>query len=53
MAVWGFVIGDGGSILSIIPVNTEDNILHALLGIGGVAAALASVGERDSVATAT
>jgi hypothetical protein len=42
VAVWGFLLGDGDSILKIVPVNTEDNILHALLGIGGVAAALAS-----------
>ena len=31
---------DGDSILSIIPVNTEDNILHLLLGVTGVWAAL-------------
>jgi hypothetical protein len=29
VAIWGFVIGDGGAILSIVPVNTEDNFLHA------------------------
>jgi hypothetical protein len=39
VAIWGFAIGDGESILGFIPVNTEDNILHALLGIGGLAAA--------------
>ena len=37
VAVWGFAIGDGESILSIIPVNTEDNVLHAILGVAGVA----------------
>jgi hypothetical protein len=42
VAVWGFVVGDGGSILSIIPVNTEDTILHLLLGVAGVGAALAT-----------
>jgi hypothetical protein len=40
VAAWGFVVGDGDSILSIIPVNTEDNILHLLLGVAGVGAAL-------------
>src|SRR3712207_3423109 len=30
VAIWGFAVGDGDSILSIIPVNTEDNILHVL-----------------------
>ena len=36
VAAWGFIIGGGDSILSIIPVNTEDNIFHLLLGVGGV-----------------
>ena len=40
VAAWGFIVGDGESILSIIPVNTEDNILHLLLGVAGVGAAL-------------
>ena len=42
VAVWGFIIGDGDSILSIIPVNTEDNVLHLLIGIVGLAAGAAS-----------
>jgi hypothetical protein len=29
VAIWGFILGDGGAILSIVPVNTEDNFLHA------------------------
>ena len=40
VAVWGFIVGNGDSILSIIPVNTEDNILHLMLGVAGVWAAL-------------
>lgn len=32
VSVWGFAIGSGGSILSVIPVNTADNFLHLLLG---------------------
>jgi hypothetical protein len=40
VAIWGFAIGDGGSILSIIPVNTEDDILHLLIGIAGIGAAV-------------
>jgi Domain of unknown function (DUF4383) len=40
VAAWGFMVGDGDSILSIVPVNTEDNILHLLLGVAGVGAAL-------------
>jgi len=42
VAVWGFIVGDGDSILSIIPVNTEDNILHLLIGVAGLAAAAAT-----------
>jgi uncharacterized protein DUF4383 len=46
VAVWGFVIGSGDSILSIIPVNTEDNILHLLIGIAGLGAGFASADAR-------
>jgi len=42
VAIWGFIVGDGGQILSIIPVNTEDNVLHLLIGISGIAAGLAT-----------
>lgn len=42
VAIWGFIVGDGDSILSIIPVNTEDNILHLLIGISGIAAGMAT-----------
>jgi len=37
LAVWGFILGDGGSILSIVPVNTADNVLHLVLGLSGLA----------------
>ena len=42
VAIWGFVIGSGDDILGIIPVNTEDNILHLILGLTGVAAGAAT-----------
>jgi hypothetical protein len=42
VCIWGFVVGNDASILSIIPVNTEDNILHLLLAAGGFAAYAAS-----------
>jgi hypothetical protein len=42
VAVAGFVAGDGDEIFNLIPVNTEDNILHALIGIAGVGAGLAT-----------
>jgi hypothetical protein len=42
VAIWGFVIGDGESILGFIPINTEDNVLHLVIGLAGLAAAWAS-----------
>jgi hypothetical protein len=42
IAIWGFIIGSGESILGFIPVNTEDNFLHLILGVLGVGAALAT-----------
>jgi len=42
VAIWGFIVGDGDQILSIVPVNTEDNVLHLLIGISGIAAGLAT-----------
>ena len=41
IAVWGFAIGGGDAILSVIPVNTDDNVLHLIVGVLGVAAGLA------------
>jgi hypothetical protein len=42
VAIWGFVIGSGDSILGFIPINTEDNVLHLVLAIGALAAAAAT-----------
>src|SRR5919204_4123346 len=41
VAVWGFIIGSGDSIASIVPINAADNILHLALGVVGVLAGLA------------
>lgn len=38
VAIWGFIVGDGDSILGFIPVNTEDNVLHTALGLLGLLA---------------
>ena len=38
----GFAAGDGGEILRIVPVNTEDNVLHLLIGFAGIAAGFAT-----------
>jgi hypothetical protein len=54
IAIWGFIIGDGHSILSVIPVNTGDNFLHVTLGVLGVAAGLATPAvARKRTAAAT
>lgn len=44
MSIWGFlVVDDGfGALLSTIPVNTEDNIFHLILGLTGLAAGAAT-----------
>ena len=42
VAIWGFMIGSGDAILSIVPVNTPDNILHLILGLTGLAAGAAT-----------
>jgi hypothetical protein len=42
LAIWGFIIGDGHFLLGFIPVNTEDNFLHLILGLTGLAAGAAT-----------
>ena len=38
VTIWGFAVGDGGQILGILPINTEDNVLHLLIGLAGLGA---------------
>ena len=45
VAIWGFIVGDGDTILGFLPVNTEDNFLHLLIGIAGIAAGAATAAE--------
>jgi Domain of unknown function (DUF4383) len=42
----GFVAGDGDELFNLIPINTEDNVLHLLIGIAGVGAGLATPATR-------
>ena len=51
VAIWGFIIGDGESILSFLPVNTEDNVLHLLIGLAGLGAYAASAPRTAQPAT--
>jgi hypothetical protein len=42
VGVAGLVAGDGGDVVNLVPVSTEDNVLHLLVGIAGVGAGLAT-----------
>jgi uncharacterized protein DUF4383 len=54
IAIYGFIIGDGESLLGFIPVNTEDNFLHLLIGIAGIGAGAATPAtERPSTTAST
>ena len=52
VAVAGFITGNGGVLVGLIPINTEDNFLHLLIGIAGLGAGFATPAvEPPSVAT--
>ncbi len=38
----GFLAGDGVQLFNLVPVNTEDNFLHLLIGLAGVGSGLAT-----------
>ena len=42
VAIWGFILGDDGVILSLMPVNTADNFLHLGIALAGIGAGLAT-----------
>ena len=44
VAIWGFTVTEGGVgvILDFLPVNTEVNVLHLVLGLTGLAAGAAT-----------
>jgi Domain of unknown function (DUF4383) len=52
VAIWGFVIGSGESILGVVPVNSDDNVLHLILGVAGLAAGLATPARSPAQTTA-
>jgi hypothetical protein len=47
LAIWGFLVTEDGigDILNLVPVNTEDNFLHLILGLTGCAAGAATPGS--------
>jgi hypothetical protein len=42
VTILGFIVGDGGLLLSIIPINTADNLLHLAIAVSGIAIGLSS-----------
>jgi hypothetical protein len=38
VAILGFIVGDGDAIFDLVPVNTEDNVLHVLIALAGLLA---------------
>ena len=51
VAVLGFIAGNGDEILNLIPVNTEDNFLHLLIGLAGFAAGFATPAREPHAGT--
>ena len=49
VAVWGLTLGSRGDILSFLPVNLADDVLHLLIALAGILAFLMSK-ERGIVA---
>jgi hypothetical protein len=52
VAALGFLAGNGDEIFNLIPINTEDNFLHLLIGIAGIGSGLATP-AREPLAGAT
>ncbi len=42
VTILGFVVGDGGLLLSLIPINTADNLLHLVIALTGIGIGLSS-----------
>lgn len=42
LGVWGLALGAGSSVLSILPLNTADDVLYLALGVAGIGAGAAS-----------
>ena len=51
VVILGFIAGDGGEILGLLPINTEDNILHILIAAAGIGAGLATPAEPAPTTT--
>ncbi len=38
VAILGFIVGDGEAIVGLVPINTEDNVLHVVIALAGLLA---------------
>jgi Domain of unknown function (DUF4383) len=55
LAIWGFLETENGVgvLIDLVPINTEDNVLHLVLGLTGLAAGAATPKESVPPAPAT
>ncbi|HKR97991.1 MAG TPA: DUF4383 domain-containing protein [Candidatus Dormibacteraeota bacterium] len=42
LGIWGLMLGEGDSVLGILPLNTADCVLYLAIGVAGLAAASVS-----------
>jgi Domain of unknown function (DUF4383) len=49
LSIWGFIDGDN-ILIGLVPVNDEDNVLHLILGLTGLAAGAATPEPRPAPA---
>jgi hypothetical protein len=42
VTILGFAVGDGGLLLSLIPINTADNLLHGAIALTALAIGLST-----------
>ena len=52
VTILGFAVGNGGTILGLVPINTEDNILHLLIALAALGAYFASSPRAAAAADA-
>jgi hypothetical protein len=52
VTILGFVVGDGGLLLSLIPINTADNLLHLAIALTGIGIGLSSPARAGRPAVA-
>ncbi len=55
LTVWSLLVTDNGQgeLLNLVPINSEDNFLHLILGLTGVAAGAATPKATGRATAAT